>query len=83
MTTTGTGRASTAITARQARPSPAGTSSERPAPRAPTETGSLPGDPAPAELSNQAMPGAAGATARSAIPAPPALVITGGHDDVP
>ena len=53
------------------------------APRPPAETGCLPEDPAPTELSNQAMPGAAGATARSAIPAPPALVITGGHDDVP
>ena len=80
MTTTGTGRASTAITARQARPSPAGTSSERPAPRAPTETGSLPGDPAPAEVSNQAMPGAIRPDQSYPHPGP---VITGVHDDVP
>jgi len=53
------------------------------APRPPAETGCLPEDPAPTELSNQAMPGAAGAI-RPGQPCPhPGPVITGGHDDVP
>ena len=51
--------------------------------RPPTETGCLPETRRLLNSATQAMPGAAGATARSAIPAPPALVITGGHDDVP
>jgi hypothetical protein len=48
-----------------------------------TASGCLAGDPAAAELRNQAMPGAAG-TIRPGQPCPhPRRVITGGHDDVP
>jgi hypothetical protein len=81
MATTGAGLASTAITAGRAllrqEPAPDGRR------RAPDRDRLPARRPAPAELSNQAMPGAAG-TIRPDQPSPhPGLVITGGHDDVP
>jgi hypothetical protein len=83
MPTTGAGLGSTAVTARQARLSPAGTALNRRRVAPLTVSGCLARDLAAAELRNPGHAGAVGTTRLDQPPLRPGSVTDGGHDDVP